>query len=600
MRSLRGRIVLAATAASATALLVVLLLVTPSLRRSSLRQHEREVAAATHLLAYVVRPALVAGASSEDLDRLVDAASGELGARLTVIAPDGRVLADSVASGAALQALDNHLDRPEVRQALSGSLGQAVRRSDTLGQDLLYAAQAVREGRRLMAVVRVALPLTVVQTQTRDLQRGVAIALLAAFLVTAGLAALLSSSLAGPLARIMQAARDFGAGDTSARIAVERQDELGELAHILNRSAERLEARLADNARERARTEAILTAMEEGLLAVDQRGDVIAANERLRASLGLDDPRGRHYVEALRQREVGELVQAVLETGARSVREVEMPHLRRIWSVTAVPFPGPEGQPHGALLTFHDVTERRALERVRRDFVANASHELRTPLTSIRGFVEALEDGAVEEPEKAARFLGKIRVHADRMAALVEDLLELSRIEAGGRPTRCEPLAPSELAQDVVASFALAADARGVELRHLDDGAPAIESDPERLLRLLGNLVDNAVKYTPSGGHVTLEVAPGERGGALFRVRDDGPGIAAEHIPRLFERFYRVDAARSRELGGTGLGLAIVKHLAEVLGATLEVESRVGQGSCFSVAVPARPAAHPLAARAGA
>jgi two-component system phosphate regulon sensor histidine kinase PhoR len=387
----------------------------------------------------------------------------------------------------------------------------------------------------------------------------------------------------------MQGARDLGAGQVGARVAVERQDELGELARILNRSAEQLEQRQAENARERARTEAVLAAMEEGLLAVDQRGTVVAANERLQLDLGLEDPRGRHYVEVLRQREVGELVQAVLESGLRHAREVELPHLRRAFAVTALPFPGPEGQPHGALLTFHDVTERRALERVRRDFVANASHELRTPLTSIRGFVEALEDGALDEPDKAARFLGKIRVHADRMAALVEDLLELSRLESGARAPRLERVRPAELAEEVLASFEHAAASRGLTLAHADQGAPAVESDPERLLRIVSNLVDNAVKYTPAGGHVTVESAPAADGGALLRVRDDGPGIAAEHVPRLFERFYRVDAARSRELGGTGLGLSIVKHLADSVGATVSVESRPDQGSCFTLALPARP-----------
>ncbi len=588
MRSLRVRIALTAVAASGAALVVVLVLVRPALRRTALEQHRRQVDAEVHLMSRVVAPPLAAGASGAELDRLVDGASGEVRARVSLIAPDGRVLADSVASGADLLALDNHLGRPEVRQALISGQGRALRFSDTIGEELLYAAQVLRaDDGRVLGVVRVALPLTAVRAQSAELQRAVGLALLLAFALTAALAGLLSSSLTGPLERIMQGARDLGAGRVGERLAIERRDELGELARILNHSAEQLEQRLAENARERARTEAVLAAMEEGLLAVDHRGEVVAANERLCSALGLADPRGRHYVEAVRQREVGELVQAVLESAGRQAREVEMPHLRRTWSVTAVPFPGPEGAPHGALLTFHDVTERRALERVRRDFVANASHELRTPLTSIRGFVEALEDGALHEADKAARFLGKIRVHADRMAALVEDLLELSRLESGARPPQFEMLRPAELAEDVLASLEHAAAGRGLTLAHVDGGAPAVRSDPERLLRILGNLVDNAVKYTPAGGHVTVESAPAEGGGALLRVRDDGPGIAREHVPRLFERFYRVDAARSRELGGTGLGLSIVKHLADSIGATVTVESRVGQGSCFSVVVPA-------------
>jgi len=249
---------------------------------------------------------------------------------------------------------------------------------------------------------------------------------------------------------------------------------------------------------------------------------------------------------------------------------------------------GRVGTPPGAVLTFHDITERRRLERIRRDFVANASHELRTPLTSIRGFVEALEDGAVGDPETAARFLGKIHTHADRMAALVEDLLELSRLESGERPPQWEEIPPGEIVEDVAASFAAAAARKEIVLAKADHAAPPVTTDADRLRRIVENLVDNAIKYTPSGGHVEISSRPGPNGGALLQVKDDGPGIGAEHLPRIFERFYRVDKARSRELGGTGLGLSIVKHLAEGMGATVGVESEPGKGTTFTVTVPAR------------
>jgi two-component system phosphate regulon sensor histidine kinase PhoR len=251
-----------------------------------------------------------------------------------------------------------------------------------------------------------------------------------------------------------------------------------------------------------------------------------------------------------------------------------------------VPFPGTEGAPHGAVLTFNDTTERQRLEAMRRDFIANASHELRTPLTSIRGFVEALEDGAKDEPGTAERFLAKIRTHADRMAALVEDLLELSRLESSARPPEPSETRPGEVAADVVASFAEQAARKPLALRHEEHGAVTVVTDRERLRRILENLVDNAVKYTPPGGNVVVTTTAGPDGSARVEVKDDGPGIEAEHRERVFERFYRVDKARSRELGGTGLGLAIVKHLAESVGAEVTLASEPGKGSTFTVLLP--------------
>jgi two-component system phosphate regulon sensor histidine kinase PhoR len=329
--------------------------------------------------------------------------------------------------------------------------------------------------------------------------------------------------------------------------------------------------------------------MDDGVLAVDHRGTVVLANPHLSRALELDSPIGRHYLEVVRQKEVGTLIEGVLRTGERREAEVELIRQRRFYAITAVPFPGAEGTPHGAVLTFNDATERRRVEDMRRDFVANASHELRTPLTSIRGFVEALEDGALDQPDTAQRFLGKIRTHSDRMATLIEDLLELSRLEARDGEEALTETGVDGIVDDVAAAFAETATRRDLSFRRSVRGAPRVVTDPERLRRILENLVDNALKYTPPGGRVEV-VATAEPGGAArIEVVDDGPGIGAEHLSRIFERFYRVDKARSRELGGTGLGLSIVKHLAETIGATVSVESEPGRGSRFAVLLPARP-----------
>ena len=584
---LRARMAVTAAAATAAALLAVHFLAEPGLRRRTLDEMRTTLFAEARLMARVVEEGLARGAPPSELDPLVDEAARDVRARVTIVASDGRVVADSSASGPDLAAMENHSGRPEVRQAFASGAGSAVRHSATVGRDLLYAAVTIRHAGRTLGVARVAMPLEAVEEQVGDLGRAETLALLLAFGITGLLTLALTASLARPLREIMDAARQFGGGNLGARIRVRRRDELGELARILNFSADQLQERLGEVARERARIEAILFAMEDGVLAVDHKGSVILANQALSRGLELREAMGRHYLEVIRQREVGGVIEEVLRTGERRLVEVEILHLKRVYAITAVPFPGAEGSPPGVVLTFHDATERRRLDRIRRDFVANASHELRTPLTSIRGFVEALEDGAVNEPDTAERFLGKIRVHADRMAALVEDLLELSRLESGERPPRFEEVIPFEIAEDVVASFTGLANRKQIELKRVDGGAPTIVTDADRLRRIVENLVENAVKYTPEGGRVEVASGPGAAGGAVLEVRDNGPGIGAEHLPRIFERFYRVDKARSRELGGTGLGLAIVKHLAEGMGAHVRVESELAKGSRFIVTVPA-------------
>jgi two-component system phosphate regulon sensor histidine kinase PhoR len=588
--SLRGRMVLTAVVAAGVALAVLLLLAGPSLARRSLDQAFASLTAEARLMARVVEEQLAAGTSPEALDPVVDAASREVNARVTVVAPDGRVLADSAASGPELARVANHADRPEVQGALAGETRRAERRSETVGRELLYAAVPVQSRGRIVGVARLSRGIEEIEETGRDLWRAGALALLLALLATGLLSALLSASLGRSVEEIMETARQYAQGNLAARIRVGRDDELGELARIINQSADQLQGRMAEIARDRGRTDAILSAMDDGVLAVDHRGTVILANPSLVKAMELKDALGRHYLEVIRQREVGSLIEEVLRTGERGEAEVELLQLRRVFTITVVPFPGESGTPHGAILTFNDATERRRLEDIRRDFVANASHELRTPLTSIRGFVEALEDGAIDEPPKAQRFLGKIRTHADRMAALVEDLLELSRLESGDRAPEWEETLPSDVAEDVVASFAGLATRKDISLRLEDRGAPAVLTDPERLRRILENLVDNSVKYTPDGGGIAITTSAGPNASARIEVADNGPGIAPEHHARIFERFYRVDKARSRELGGTGLGLSIVRHLAEGMGASVSVESEPGRGARFTVVLPGKPA----------
>jgi len=541
---LRGRMTVTAVAATATALVVVLALEGPDLHRRAVEQVRATLFAEARLMARVVAQPLAEGRPSGEIDALVDEAAREVGARVTIIAPDGTVIADSALSGEALRAVENHRNRPEVQGALVSGAGSSVRHSTTVGDDLLYAAVAIRSQERLVGVSRVALSLAGVEGQIDDLQRAVTVALAVAFALIALLSAAFSSSLAGPLAEVMDAARRFATGDLAARSPVRRSDEIGELARILNRSADQLQQRITEIARDRARIDAMLSAMEDGVIAVDHRGAVLLANQALRASLGLHEPVGRHYLEVVRQREVGELIEEVLRAGARRVDEVEMLRGGRTYAVIGVPFPGPEGQPPGAVLTFHDVTERHRVERVRRDFVANASHELRTPLTSIRGFVEALEDGAMEEPATGRRFLEKIRLHADRMAGLVSDLLELSRLESGERAPSWEPVAPAEVAEDVAASLAGAAERKRERRRPpaADPGEPRGERGEVHAGRRPDRDHDQARGRWRGGGgrggrrarHPSRASPPHLR--ALLPRRQGPPPRAGGHGPRALHR----------------------------------------------------------------
>jgi len=586
---LQSRVALTAVAASASALLAVFVAVWPGFRDRAMGQTRETLLAEARLVSRVVAEPLARGDGWQELDPLVDETAVGVGVRVTILDLDGNVRADSSVSGPALLALENHRGRPEVRAALDSGVGTDVRRSSTVGSNLLYVAVLVTHHGSPVGVARVARAMDIVETQARDMRSGVLAALLLALTVALVLSGVLSASFAASVGEMMRAARRFAAGDLSARIAIRHHDEIGELARILNQSADEQQRRLEEIARDRARTDAILRAMAEGVLAVDGRGAVLMASEAFRRDFEVGDAVGRHYLEVVRQREIADLLEAVLRTREARTSEVEVWPLRRVFAITVVPFPETEGKASGAVATFHDLTERRRIDQIRRDFVANASHELRTPLTSIRGFVEALEDGAVEEPATAQRFLGKIRTHADRMTALMDDLLELSRLESGGRPPKLEDdVSVPDLIDDVAASFAPAAARKKLALSAEPAGVSTVVStDPDRLRRILECLVENAVKYTEKGA-VRL-IARETAGGVAVDVKDDGPGIPAEHLPRIFERFYRVDRARSRELGGTGLGLSIAKHLAEGMGASLSVTSDVGRGSCFTVAIPARP-----------
>ncbi len=594
MSSFRRRLAFAGVVTSAVALLIVLLVQGSSLRADTRAETRERLRAEARLLAEALSERWSAEGPGPWVDELVDRAGRSTETRLTVITQDGVVVGDTTASDDALRAIENHGGRPEVRAAQSQGEGTDERLSNTTRERQIYVGVGVRHQGRLLGVARASLSLARIEMRISQLQISLGLALLSVLILSGGLAWTLSRPLAEPMSRILEGAQALARGDLSKRIREDRDDEFGRLARVLNQAAFGIQEQFAAATREQARFSAVLSAMEDGLLAVDHRGIVLLANDALARSHGVAGSPGTHYLEVFRQAEIGALIDHVLTSGERRTAEIEMAGTGRSFLLVGVPFPAAPGEAHGAVITFNDVSERRRVDRIRRDFVANASHELRTPLTSIRGFVEALEDGGLEEKEKetARRFLSRIRANADRMASLVDDLLELSRLESGAKAPSLAPLDCGAVAADVVASFVKIAARKSITLASGSTEAPRVLSDGDRLRRALEHLVDNAIKYTPDGGRVSVQVAAAGDGAAVS-VEDTGPGISEEHLPRLFERFYRVDTARSRELGGTGLGLSIVKHLVESMGASVRVTSTPGLGSRFEVRLPASPRTSP-------
>ena len=510
-----------------------------------------------------------------------------LGARLTVIAGDGTVLAES--DRESVREIENHAGRPEVRRALAGQVGSDVRRSVTVERDLLYVAVPLEHPGRPRAVLRLALPTHDVDAARTLVRRTLAGGAVLAIGVALVIGLFVSRRVTRPLRGMEDAARRMAEGDLTQAVPVAGADEIAALGTALNRTAVALREKIERLGDEQAKVRTILDGMTEGVVALDDRGRLLLLNPAARAmfAVGNGIAEGRPFLEVIRQKELLDLVYEVRASGTPARHELELgPPVNRVVAARGAPVGlGPETP--GVLLVLHDVTELRRLERVRSEFVANVSHELRTPLTCIKGYLETLLDGALDDRDHARRFLEVAGTHAERLDRLIDDLLELSNIESG-RVT----MVPMRLdLGDVVAGVAAMFEQQTGQSRQALETAVApglaIHADRDRLVQILVNLVDNAVKFTPEGGRIRIEAETGPDGRVEVRVRDTGVGIPSTELPRITERFYRVDKTRSREVGGTGLGLAIVKHLVQAHGGELHIESALGHGTTVSFTLPA-------------
>jgi two-component system phosphate regulon sensor histidine kinase PhoR len=524
--------------------------------------------------------------------RAVDALCKDLGkrsaTRITVILKSGKVVGDSEEDPAEME---NHAtpDRPEVVAALGGTVGTARRHSATLDKNMMYLAIPLKRGDAVIGTVRTALPLTAIDATLEGVHRRLAWAGLAVGVVAALLSMWISRRVSKPLGEMKRGAEGFARGELDSRLAVPETEELASLAEAMNQMATQLGERLRTITEQRNEQEAILASMVEGVLAVDTEERLISINRAAAQMLAVDlpAPEGRSIQEAVRNVALQRFVARTLSEPGPTEGEVVLTGDREVvLQAHGAALRDVQGHRTGAVIVLNDVTRVRRLENVRRDFVANVSHELRTPITSVKAAVETLLDGALSSPDDARRFAGIIAKQVDRLNALIEDLLLLSRIEQDKEPgISLERSELGHILQSAVQTCSAKAAEKSVSVavQCRDDLAATV--NPPLLEQAVVNLVDNAVKYSEPGSLVEV-TATGSGQEILIAVTDRGCGIEKEHLSRIFERFYRVDKARSRKLGGTGLGLAIVKHIAQAHHGQVTVESTPGQGSVFTIHLP--------------
>jgi two-component system phosphate regulon sensor histidine kinase PhoR len=534
-----------------------------------------------HLIANTISASPEILNEPDQTNSLARRSAGLIGARVTVLSPTGAVLGESDEDPAQME---NHLDRPEIQQALTQGQGTSTRYSDTIGYQMMYSAVPIILDGQILGFVRVALPLAQIQSDVTNLQRTITAVTLLAAALTILMAVVIAGRTTRPLQKLAEAARRLSSGELNTRLIPATPDEVGQLTRTFNHMAEELKTRIEELEAERSKTAAVLQEMTDGVLIVDRIGLVQMINPAAEKMFAVkqENALGRTVAEVFRDHQIVDLWQGAVETGAAQAATLEIGSMRLYLHGSAAPFG--QALPGSILFVFQNLTRVRQLEKVRRDFISNISHELRTPLASLKALTETLQEGALEDPPAARKFLLRMETEVDALSQMVSELLELSRIESGRVPIKLIPTHPDEILTSVIERMHLQAERAGVRVR-LDCpiDLPMILSDPVRLEQVVVNLFHNAIKFTPQDGTITLK-AEQQNGSVLFSVSDTGIGIPAADLPRIFERFYKVDRARSG--GGTGLGLAIARHIVQAHGGKIWAESREGVGSTFSFSIP--------------
>jgi two-component system phosphate regulon sensor histidine kinase PhoR len=507
-------------------------------------------------------------------------------ARITWIEPHGVVIADTDADPSQME---NHATRPEFIDALAGKVGRSIRFSHTLRIDFLYVAIPLEENGQRIGALRLAYPLSDVDIQIRDIRKRIWLTSLAAFLAASAIGYFLSRSFTRRISQLSAFSKSIATGNFKERSKLKGNDELSDLSHSLNSTAAELSQLFYSLDAERIKLQTVLENMSEGILVLDRDRKAVLTNRAFDEIFNRPQPAapGLLWYEAIRHTEVKDFFEEVFASGTVASRNFELATTpERFVQATLVPVRNQRQEIEMMIAVFYDTTAIERVERVRKDFVANVSHELRTPLTSIQGYAETLLEGAIDDVERRRGFIEKIRQQAIRLAALTNDLLMLSAIETGRhrfKPTRVEL---NQLVREVLDDLRPLAGQKQIAFEFNPTNAQEfVDCDADAIHRTLLNLLDNAVKFSHAGGKVRVEIQS-QTGELIVSVIDHGVGIPSTDQPRLFERFYRVDKARSRDMGSTGLGLAIVKHIVESHGGTVSVESELGKGSRFSFTLP--------------
>ncbi|MBN2058196.1 MAG: PAS domain-containing protein [Candidatus Saganbacteria bacterium] len=572
-------------------LVVFALIATPSIRSTTVHYISEEIAKELALSQADFVQLLETGASSRQLRALTEHVAQLAQCRVTLISDNGRVLADSATTPNELQKLENHGQRPEIVMSRTERFGLALRKSETLDQNLIYVAKSIRSrAGQPLGYLRFAVPSTHAVDLVIKIHKAMAIALAFALLTAICLSIIFARAYSVPIARLANISHRIAMGDFSQRIKDRSRFEIGQLEAAVDTMSQRLAETFEKLTLERGQMSAILSGMAEGVLAVDQDGRLILINPVVEDIFGIVEPEaiGKTAQSALHNAAIASLVQQALSFLRTVKKELQLSrhNAEETFLAQASPIRNDQGKLLGSVCVLYNISELRRLEKHRSEFVANVSHELKTPLTAIRNYVETLAGGAVNEKELARDFLNKIEKHAINLSRLIDDILEISQLEAKKDLGPFIRLDLADIIKRAIETISEKAKKKSIVISvECSDGDAYVLGIEEHIYRAALNLLDNAVSYTESGGQI--EVFCLRQGSKVkLAVADTGIGIPADEQERIFERFYRVDKARSRELGGTGLGLSIVKHVMNTHNGSIEVNSVIGQGSTFTLVFP--------------